>query len=161
MNSTKSVQALRWLPMKDALTVESAKPTPEWADLRQCKFLLHWAVHMWYKSYTRVSHSTYTHKIQRYVYNHWTICFCECIQSCSNVDLTLCTCRRMETQSGLLRYQNRFTGKLLREDLTSLLWWLVSILLFTDIANLQKNQRFLQIICYFYSKWASGSLALM
>ncbi len=34
------------------------------ADLTQCKFLLHWTVHMQYKSYTRVSCSTYTHKIQ-------------------------------------------------------------------------------------------------
>ncbi len=30
----------------------------------EIKFLLHWAVHMRYKSYTRVSRSTYTHKIQ-------------------------------------------------------------------------------------------------
>ncbi len=45
-------------------TVESAELTPDWADLTQCKFLLHWAVHMRYKSYTRVSCSTYTHKIQ-------------------------------------------------------------------------------------------------
>ncbi len=33
-------------------------------NLTQCKFLLHWAAHMRYKSYTQVSRSTYTHKIQ-------------------------------------------------------------------------------------------------
>ncbi len=46
------------------LTDESAESTPEWAVLTQCKFLLHLAVHMRYKSYTRDNRSTYTHKIQ-------------------------------------------------------------------------------------------------
>ena len=32
--------------------------------IAHCKFLLHWAVHMRYKGYTRVSRTTYTHKIQ-------------------------------------------------------------------------------------------------
>ena len=56
------------------LTVESAERIPEWADLTQFNFLLHLAVHMQYKSYTRTkatpeAATQYTCiKFGRYVY---------------------------------------------------------------------------------------------
>ncbi len=47
---------LSWSIVNDAVQ-------PQCIFLAQCKFLLHWAVHMRYKSYTQVSRSTHTHKI--------------------------------------------------------------------------------------------------